>query len=97
MDKDLTDDHCVRLKDYLVEHLVNEQLSRGILGAAAVQFSVSRQTVSRLWREWRLAHALALNGEWDVTSGKKKVSGRGIKYNHDDVTLAGRDPRTMTS
>jgi hypothetical protein len=36
---------------------------------------------------WHAACARALNGEWDVTLGKKG-SGCGIKYSHDDVALA---------
>ena len=33
---------------------------------------------------------MALNGEWDVTSGKKG-SGRNLKYNRDDVAQAVRE------
>jgi hypothetical protein len=75
--KNLTDEQCVRLKDCLLEHLTNDELPRGILRVAAVKFSVT-QTVSRLWKGWRASHAMALNGEWDVTS-KKKACGWGLK------------------
>ena len=47
--KNLTDAERVRLKDYLLEHLANDELPRGMLMAAAVEFSVTRQTCSRLW------------------------------------------------
>jgi hypothetical protein len=33
--------------------------------------SVCPGTVSRLWRQWNVAHENALNREWDVASGKK--------------------------
>jgi hypothetical protein len=72
------DEQCVRLKDYLLEHLVNGVLPRGIFQVAAIEFSVARQMVSRLWKLWHASHATALNGEWDVSSGKK-FCGRGLK------------------
>jgi hypothetical protein len=88
--KNLTDDQRVMLKDYLLERLANGELPRGTLKAAAVEFSVTRQTCSRLWQAWGVALATALNGEWDVKSGKKG-SGCGLKYNRDDVAQAVRD------
>jgi hypothetical protein len=77
----------VRVKDYLLEHLANDELPRGILQAASVEFSVTRQTVSRLWKGWHATCARALNGEWDVKS-KKKGTGHGLKYNRDDLAQA---------
>jgi hypothetical protein len=77
--KNLTDKQRIRLKDYLSEHLVNGLLPRGIFGVAAIEFSVARPTVSRLWKLRHASHATAFNGEWDVTSGKKSC-GRWLKY-----------------
>jgi hypothetical protein len=42
--KNLTDEQLVRLNDYLLEHLANNELPRGILKAGSVEFSVTRQT-----------------------------------------------------
>jgi hypothetical protein len=56
--KNLTDKQCVRLKDYLLEHLANDKLPRGILKLVAVKFSVTRQTCSRLWKGWCAAPML---------------------------------------
>jgi hypothetical protein len=39
--KNLTDEQQVRLKDYLLEHLANDELPRGILQAASVEFSIT--------------------------------------------------------
>jgi hypothetical protein len=73
--KNLTDAQHIRLKYYLLERLANGKLPRGILKAAAVKFSFT-------WQMWHVTRALSLNGEWDVTSGKKG-SDCGLKYNHD--------------
>ena len=88
--RNLTDAQRVMLKDYLLERLANDELPRGTLQAAAVEFSVTRQTCSRLWKAWGVARATALNGKWDVKSGPKG-SGCGHKYNRDDVAQAVRD------
>jgi hypothetical protein len=73
-----------------LEHLANGKIPRGTLKLAVVKFSVTRQTISRLWKGWCVAHTTALNGEWDVTSGKK-ASGRGLNYNHDEGAEAVHD------
>jgi hypothetical protein len=78
----------VRLKDFLLERLKNGKLPRGTLKLAAVKFSITHQ--SRLWKGWCVAHTTALNGEWDVASGKKAY-GRGLKYNFDEVAEAVHD------
>ena len=75
--KKLTDACRIRIKDDLLEHLPNEELPRGILNTAAAEFSVTRQTYSRLWKGWRTAGATSFNGELDVTSGKKGSGGTG--------------------
>jgi hypothetical protein len=80
----LIDSHCVRLKAYLLEHLANGKLPRGTFRLAAVKFSVTRQTIFRLWKGWSVAHTNNLNGEWDVTTGKK-ASCRGLKYNCEQI------------
>jgi hypothetical protein len=67
--------------------MLGSELAWGILQAASVKFSITRQTLSRLWKGWRAACATALNGEWGVTS-KKKGTGRGLKYNCDDIAQA---------
>ncbi len=50
-------------------------------------FHYSTNLGSRLWKGWCAARAMALNGLWDVTSGKKGT-GRGHKYNRDDFAQA---------
>jgi hypothetical protein len=85
--KKLTNKQPVRLKDYLLEHLTNSMMPHGTFGDAAAEFSVTRQTVFRLWKGWRASHATALNGEWDVTSGKKGTD-HCLKYYCDDVAQA---------
>jgi hypothetical protein len=75
--KNLIDGQCVRLKDYLLERLTNGKLPRGTFRLAAVKFSITPQTIFRLWKGWSVAHANALNGEWDVPTGKK-ASGWGL-------------------
>jgi len=67
----LTAHNRQKLKEFLVERLENGVLRRLAIKEGAALVSVSPGTVSRLWRQWNLAHANALNGEWDVTSGKK--------------------------
>jgi hypothetical protein len=88
--KNLTDGQYVRLKNYLLECLANGKLPRGTFKLAAVEFSLTCQTCSRLWKGWSVAHTTALNGEWDVTSGKK-ASGRVLKYNRVEVAEAVHD------
>ncbi len=78
-----------RLKDFLLERLDNGVLRRGSIRDASVFMSVSPGTVSRLWRRWTVAHTNALNGEWDVTTGKKS-NGRPIKYPRDGFVQAVR-------
>ncbi len=41
--------------------------------------SVAKSTVTRLWKNWVLKHENSVNGEWDVTSGKK-INGRPVKH-----------------
>ena len=79
-----------KLKDFLLERLENGALRRGSITEGAVLVSVSPGTVSRLWRRWSLAHLNALNGEWDVTSGKKANS-RPVKYLRDGFIDAVRE------
>jgi hypothetical protein len=55
--KNLTDEQCLRLKNFLLEHLANDELPRGILKAASVQFSVTHHTCSRLRKGWHAACA----------------------------------------
>jgi hypothetical protein len=59
----LTVNDCQSLKDFLLERVNNGQLRRGSIAKGAM--------VSRLWPQWNVAHANALNGEWNVASGKK--------------------------
>jgi hypothetical protein len=60
-----------RLKGFLLERLENGVIRRGAIRDGAVLVGVSHCTVSRLWRKWKVAHENALNGVWDVTTGKK--------------------------
>jgi hypothetical protein len=46
-----------------------------------------RGTVSRLWNGWVLKQAISLNGEWDVTSGKRTNLGL-VKYIPDEFVNA---------
>jgi ribosomal protein S26 len=78
------------LKDFLLERVENGQLRRGSIPDGAVLVSVSIGMVSRLWRQWNVGHANALNGEWNVTSGKK-ANGRPVKYPRDKFVLAVRE------
>ena len=64
-------------------------LRRGSIRDASVFMYVSPGTVSRLWQSWTVAHTNALNGEWDVTTGKKS-NGRPIKYPRDGFVQAVR-------
>jgi hypothetical protein len=66
----LSVDDCQLFKDFLLEWVQDGSLRRNSIQDGAALVSVSIGTVSRLWRQWKVAHANALNGEWDVTSGK---------------------------
>jgi hypothetical protein len=80
--------YCQRLKEFLLERLENGQLrTRGSIVQGAFLLSVSHGMVSRLWQKWNVAHANALNGEWDVASGKK-ANGRPIRYPRDKFVQA---------
>jgi hypothetical protein len=77
------------LKDFLLERVENGQLRRGCIITGAVLVSVSTGTVSRLWRQWNVAHANALNGEWNDSG--KKANGRPMKkYRIEEFVLAVR-------
>jgi hypothetical protein len=79
----LTVDDRQLLKDFLLERVQDGQLRRNSIRDGAALVSVSIGTVSRLWAKWKVAHANSLNGEWDVTSGKK-ANGRPVKYPRDE-------------
>jgi hypothetical protein len=64
-----------RVKESLLERLENGQLRRGLIVQGALLLSVSHGNISRLWQIWNVAHANALNGDWDVASGKKANGG----------------------
>jgi hypothetical protein len=59
-----------KLKGFLLERFENGRLGRGPITQDAVLVSITHGMVSRLWQQWNVAHANALNGEWDVASGK---------------------------
>ena len=88
--KNLTDDERIRLKDFLLEGLADGPvfaLKRGVLKEGADYFSVTKGTVSRLWKLWREKRNHSINGEWDVTSGIKK-NGPAVKHNRDGVSVS---------
>ncbi len=78
------------LKDFLLERVEGGQLRRNSIRDGAVLVSVSMSTVSRLWQRMKDTHAIALNGQWDVTSGKTN-NGRPVKYPRDEFVRAVRD------
>jgi hypothetical protein len=57
------------------------------LANGAVFVSVMKVTVTRQWQQWRLKHENVLNGELDVTSGKKN-NGRSVKHVPDEFVDA---------
>jgi hypothetical protein len=79
-----------RLKDFLLERLEDGVLTRGAIRDGAVLVGVTHCTVSRLWRKWKVAHENALNGVWDVTTGKK-ANGRPVKYPREGFVQAVRE------
>ena len=85
--KNLTYEKRLRLLHFLLQRYHNDTLERGALASGATFVSVTRGTVTRLWQKWRLKHINAINGEWDVTSGKKN-NGRPIKYVPDEFVDA---------
>jgi hypothetical protein len=85
----LTVNDCQKLKEFLLERLENGQLRWGSIVQGALLLFVSHETVSRLWQKWNVAHADALNGEWDVASGKK-ANGQPIKYPREEFVQAVR-------
>jgi len=73
---------------FLLERIVNNQLGRGAIQAGAIQFSVTRGTVSRLWRKWNAARANPLNNQLDVrtlVSSGKYGNQYALKYNPEDL------------
>jgi hypothetical protein len=68
----LSVDDRQKLKDFLLlEKFENGHLGSGLITQGAVLISVNCGMVSRIWQQWSVAHGNALNGEWDVASGKK--------------------------
>jgi hypothetical protein len=77
--KNLMYENRLGLLHFLLNCCHNGTLERGALARAADFLSVVRGTVSQLWNGWVRKQANSLNGEWDVTSGKKNNRGP-VKY-----------------
>jgi hypothetical protein len=85
--KNLTYEQRLGLLHFLLQPYDNDTLEWGALAHGAALMSVTRGTVSRLWKGWCLKHTASLNGEWDVTSGKKTNHGT-VKYVPDEFVNA---------
>jgi hypothetical protein len=92
--RNLTQKERERLFCFLLQRLQNNELRRGAIQTAATEFSVTRGTVSRLWKRWNAARANPLNNELDI--GKLVSSGKygnefALKYNFEDLRNSVRE------
>ena len=61
--KYVSDETRVKIKDFLLDHMVDGQLRREALKEAADHFYVGKSCIARLWQKWTLQRAGSLNDE----------------------------------